>query len=525
MRVFPENKYHIVSGSIFRAALGAAVTAGMVARPGVPGAFGATNDVTISNGGLAVTFNLSWGVVVTGIANANVANGLNIVDSHDVGRLFQTDQFLYQNISDSQQLIFNPTQAGAGGGQAYYQHPNGSSVPETGSPVVNWSASASQFQAVITPLDYDTGNPTDWVYVENVSINSQGVANFHYTCYDYQPGTYSINTEVPTLYSDRTNAFMYPASNGSVQTVTGAPSWPQPGITSRGWIGNVDTQDNLGLFYTTPVGLPEGYGTFSGASVSGNPPLGKTNVAEYGLASHPGEILSSQFSILAGTRQQGPSLISRQAPATFTVQASMITNGVFSANAAAYTAPPGYSTGVVNPAAPAGWAASGGNTGVNGPDTGVYGSTGYQPFAPASTAGVSDFSFLQGKGAFISQTAATTAGQSYTLTFDAAARALNPSAVLEVVLTNVANGSQITTLTPAITTAGFTPFFLNFTATSGSTNIEFLNNSATGIDDTVDVSNVSLTAVPEPATLGLLAIGSLALASRRAVRRKRNACA
>ncbi len=512
-----KNK-HVVSDSIRRIAL-SAVTASGIAVVAVPAAFGATNDVTISNGGLSVTFNLSWGAVVTGITNTNVDSGLNIVDSHDVGRELQTDQFLYQNIGGSQQLIINPTQAGAGGHQAYYQHPNGITIPETGSPVMNWSASGDQFHAVIAPLDYDTGNPTDWVYVEDVNINSQGVANFHYICYDYQPGTYGMATEVPVLYSDRTDAFMYPASNGSVQTVTGSPTWPQPGIMSNGWIGNVDTQDNIGLFYTTPVGLPEGYGTFPGANVSAEEPVGITHVVGSGM-SYPGEILSSQFSVLVGTQWNGPTLISAQIPAAFTATTSMIANGAFSANAAAYTQSPGYSSnngllGSGNPAAPTNWITSGGGaTGINGPDTGFYGDSGYAPFAPKSTAGVSDFSFLQGKGAFVAQTAATTAGQSYTLAFDAAQRSGNLTAKLEVILTNATNGSQIITLTPTITNTGFTPFFVNFTAVSGSTEIEFLNNSPAGIDDTVDVSNVSLlalTAVPESATLGLFALGSMAV--------------
>ena len=516
-----HDKIHLHSSLIFRVAAGGVVIAGMaaVASPAVE----ASNDVTISNGGLSVTFDLSWGAVVTGIANANVANGLNLVDTVGVGREFQMDQFLMQNIGGSQQLMINPTQAGAAGNQAYYQHPNGSQFPQVGSPVVNWSATANQFQAVVTPLDYDTGNPTDWVYVEDVGINSQGVANFHYTCYDYQPGTYSMSTEMPTLYSDRTNAFMYPASNGSSQTVTGAPTWPQPAITSNGWIANIDTQDNLGIFYTTPTGFPEMFGTIPGVGTSGNPPLGKTNVwadgGTYGAGSFPitsysGEILSSQFSVAVGTQQSGPSLISHQAPAVFTARASMIVNGVFSANAAAYTQAPGYSSQSGNPTAPTGWTTSGGSSGVNGPDTGFYGSSGYQPFAPKSSAGATDFNFLQGRGTFSAQSVATTIGQSYTLAFDAAQRSSNTTAVLEVILTNATNGNQIITLTPAITDTGFTPFFLNFTAISGSTNIEFLNNSPTGIDDTVDVSNVSLSdpaAVPEPATLGVFAIGGLAL--------------
>ncbi len=508
--MFSDKKY-IFSSVIFRAIAIAVIIAGIAVDTSYT--FGASNDVTISNGSLTLTFNLSWGAVVTGIANAYVGNGLNIVDSHDVGRELQTDQFLSQNIDGSNQLMINPTQAGAGGNQPYYQHPNGSQFTQVGSPVVSWSASANQFQAVIMPLDYDTGNPTDWVYVENVSINSQGIANFHYTCYDYQPGSYQIATEIPVLYSDYTDAFMYPASNGSVQTVTGSPAWPQPGISSNGWIGNVDTGNNIGIFYSTPVGFQEQYGTCPTCSVTPGTPagtLGITHVIDYGLTSYPGEIFNNNFSVAVGTMQNGPALISQQSPAVFTTSTSMITNGVFSANATAYTTAPGYSSGV-NPTAPTGWAASGGDIGVNGPDTGFYGDSGYEPFAPKSTAGVSDFSFLQGKGAFIGQTVATTRGKTYMLAFDSASRAEYPLAVLEVILTNETNGSQITTLTPTITDTIFMPFFINFTATSGSTSIEFLNNSLPGIDATVDISNVSLVAVPESATFALFAIGGLAL--------------
>ncbi len=499
----------LYSRSFVCAAVGAAATSVVAAT--ALSAMGA-NNVTISNGGLSVTFNLAWGAVVTGISNTNVGNGLNIVDSHDVGRELQTDQFLYQNIGGTPQLIFNPTQAGAGGSQPYYQHPNGSAIPEAGSPVASWSASGNQFQAVVTPLDYDTGNPTDWVYVENVSINSQGIANFQYTCYDYQPGTYSISTEVPTLYTDLTNAFMYPASNGTAQTVTGSPSWPQF-VTSKGWIGNIDTGNNLGVFYTTQAGLPENYGTFPGAAVSDAPPLGKTSAVEHGLMVSPGTILSSRFSVAVSTQQNGPTLMAEQPPAISSTSTSIISNGAFSTNAAAYTAPPGYSTVGGNPGAPAGWTSSGGSSGVNGSDTGFYGSIGFQPFAPTSTAGVSDFSFLQGRGTLISQLVTTTVGKSYTLAFDAAQRSGNTTASLEAVLTNPTNGGLVVNLEPAITDTGFTPFFLNFTADSGSTEIEFLNNSAAGVDDTVDVSNISLaaTAVPEPAALAIFALGGIVL--------------
>ncbi|MGC8625569.1 MAG: hypothetical protein ACP5VQ_09945 [Phycisphaerae bacterium] len=297
----------------------------------------ASKNVTICNGGLAVTFNISWGAVVVGIANKNVAHGLNIVDSHDTGRELQTDQFLFLKIGGRQELMINPTQAGAAGHQGYYQHPKGIVFPERGSRVVNWSAGHHHFQAVIKPWDYDTGKPTNWVYVEDVRIDSLGVARFHYTFHNHEPRAYIMSTEIPTLYSDRTDGFMYPLtspytrppatrrqekiSKWPVKLVTGAPPWPQPRITSRGWIANIDTRDNLGIFYTTPVGLPETFGTFPGigTAVSGKLPLGKTNVTAGGLTSYPGEIYSIEFSVLVSTPGKGPALISKQLPAVLKV--------------------------------------------------------------------------------------------------------------------------------------------------------------------------------------------------------------
>ncbi len=295
----------------------------------------ADKNVTISNGGLSVTFNTAWGAVVVGIANKNVANGLNIVDTNDVGRELQVDQFLMLKINGRNELIINPTQAGAEGYQGFYQHPKGVVFPQKGSPVVRWKASRHHFHAVIKPWDYDTGNPTNWVYVEDVRINSHGVARFHYTLYNHEPKTYIMNTEVPTLYSDRTDAFMYPlvspygkagaairkSKNPTwpVKLVTGSPTWPQKEFNSKGWIANIDTTDNLGVFYTTPLGLAENYGTFPGAGVSDRLPLGKTNVAAGNLTSYPGEIYSISYSALVSAPSEGPALISKQPPAVLKI--------------------------------------------------------------------------------------------------------------------------------------------------------------------------------------------------------------
>ncbi|MGC9261842.1 MAG: PEP-CTERM sorting domain-containing protein, partial [Phycisphaerae bacterium] len=71
--------------------------------------------------------------------------------------------------------------------------------------------------------------------------------------------------------------------------------------------------------------------------------------------------------------------------------------------------------------------------------------------------------------------------------------------------------TPIATQTPSIANSAFTNFTLNFTAPSASTEIEFLNNTSDTVGGTVDVANVSLTAVPEPATLGLVAAGGLGL--------------
>lgn len=295
----------------------------------------ARKNVTIANGGLAITFNIAWGAVVVAVIDSNVAHGLNIVDTHDVGRELQVDQFLHLRIHGRNQLIINPTQAGALGQQAFYKHPKGVLIRESGSRVVRWKAGKRHFSAVIRPLDYDTGKPTKWVYREHVRIDAHGVAQFHYVFYDHDQRSYMMSSEVPTLYSDRTGTFMYPlvspyghegaalrtakTPQWPVKLLTGAPHFPQRTLESRGWIANIDTEDDIGIFYTTPLGFPESYGTFPGAFVSDAPPLGKTNVVAQNIMARPGMIYSISFSVLVSTPQHGPRRISEQPRATFKI--------------------------------------------------------------------------------------------------------------------------------------------------------------------------------------------------------------
>jgi hypothetical protein len=326
-----------MTGRVHLVIAAAAVIICAVARPTLPAWADShqppppkNKDVTISNGGLSITFNLAWGAVVIGISNRNVAHGLNLVDFHDVGRELQVDQFLYRNSRGPQPLLVNPTQAGAEGYQAYYLHPHGSIFPEKGSPVVKWMAGRHRFFAVIRPWDYDTGHPTHWVYTERVHIDPAGVAHFYYRFQRHGPGTFRMNTEIPTLYSDRTNAFMYPMDNSyvhrtkpvgkirphqTVRIVRGAPIWGRHHLMSDGWIANIDTADRIGIFYTTPVGLPETFGCFPGAGVSDRLPLGKTNVVGTNLLCRPNEFYSVRFSVLVATPKAGPKLIARQKPA------------------------------------------------------------------------------------------------------------------------------------------------------------------------------------------------------------------
>ena len=200
--------------------------------------------------------------------------------------------------------------------------------------------------------------------------------------------------------------------------------------------------------------------------------------------------------------------------------ANLVLNGDFSANASSYVTSPGYSPGGgapgSDPATPADWNIAGtpeAVVGVNGLDVGF---TPQEPFAPYSVTGVRDFAFMQDTSLYtnvsINQIISTVAGQMYTLSYVAAKRLNNSSATMETLVLDAArSNAQIASQTPSISTSYFTANSLTFTAASTSTEIEFLNNTNNGSDNTVDVSNVVLNAVPLPASLGLLGFGAVGL--------------
>lgn len=178
----------------------------------------------------------------------------------------------------------------------------------------------------------------------------------------------------------------------------------------------------------------------------------------------------------------------------FTTPNNLISNGDFLKNAAAYRIFPGYSESP-NPASPAGWVVNTPtNAGVNGPGTGFYATRG-APFAPAHVTTVRNFAFMQ--GGMMVQAVATTAGQSYRLSYDAAGRADETNTdALEVIITDQTNHARICLQHPKASKNAFHRFTLNFTARSGLTAVAFVDRAGT-----VDVAHVVLVAIhnlPKP---------------------------
>jgi hypothetical protein len=206
------------------------------------------------------------------------------------------------------------------------------------------------------------------------------------------------------------------------------------------------------------------------------------------------------------------------------VTADIIANGNFAQNAASYIQNPGYNqaNNASNPIDPTSWTDNGiGNAGLNGPDVAIG-----SPFAPASqSTPATDFGFLQYPGAAYYQTFAVTPGESYSVSYTDGAR-VNDTDDQDTVLIEDGsyNGTTLASQTESPSAQNFTvePSF-NFTAASDEATIVLENTTpgASDLDRTVDFGNVTITStsilgvVPEPSSIGLLAIGSLSLLARR----------
>ncbi|MGC8552927.1 MAG: PEP-CTERM sorting domain-containing protein [Phycisphaerae bacterium] len=240
--------------------------------------------------------------------------------------------------------------------------------------------------------------------------------------------------------------------------------------------------------------------------------------------------LFSHAALAAGTAAAVATLVGSQV-----ANANLISNGNFATNASSYTTDYGYDynaqTGNTNPANPTDWSpvSTGGVNGTN---------TSYQTFGPSSptelngtSSTIADYAFVQDGGGF-TQTFSVVAGTTYSLTYDAAARNQSSS-----IGTSTAPAGIIATVTDPNSTVIYkqtsnftnaTEFYsndnaggnyfttntgsgLDFTAvTTGLATLEFLDYGNSS-DYSADFTNVAVTAVPEPASLGLLGIGGLGL--------------
>ncbi|MGC8542036.1 MAG: G1 family glutamic endopeptidase [Phycisphaerae bacterium] len=206
----------------------------------------------------------------------------------------------------------------------------------------------------------------------------------------------------------------------------------------------------------------------------------------------------------------------------FTVTVSGVTpppknyvlNGNFTANASFYTTNYGYdhtsTTGSsnTNPTAPTSWTPiippGGGGVGVNGSGTS------FTDFGPSS-AGSATYAFMQGATNGISQLILSlTVGQTYKVSYEDAARSGDTAVDLTASVTDSSGNTLGSLVTTNLSDVSFSAENFTFTADATTATLEFLNTSGAG-DLTADVTAVSITAVPEPASVGLLALGGLGL--------------
>jgi len=191
--------------------------------------------------------------------------------------------------------------------------------------------------------------------------------------------------------------------------------------------------------------------------------------------------------------------------------ASLVLNGDFSSNGAAFTTDPGY-LGGSNPTSIVNWTFNGsGTAGINGDGTPID-----DPFGPADDTAASFYAFIQGNGQSLSQTLTLSTNTQYDVTFLASIRTGSAHAGAKGQVTIADNsttyydsGSTVWSNAAFQTVAGQ---FTTGSSFEGPVVITLANTSPSDGDYTVNFANVSVVGVPEPSSLALLGLGGLLLA-------------
>jgi hypothetical protein len=211
-----------------------------------------------------------------------------------------------------------------------------------------------------------------------------------------------------------------------------------------------------------------------------------------------------------------------------TVNAStIVTNGDFSQNAAAFTAYPGYFGEVAagNPTAASvnwqlGWGVSGVGSTLN---------PGATPWAPTSAGDFTSWGFMQGSGK-LSQEVSLVAGQEYTMSFSLAqshwddVNAGRAAGIVQIADGVAAGLVGRMVASDEINGDGFTTFSVPFTALAAPSGHWYMEiyNTPTGDAPSLLVTGLSITpvATPEPGAVCMLVSALIGLACYAWRRRK-----